>query len=113
MKKVKVAIYCRISPFADELTLTRLCEVQKSVLIEKATASNFEVVDCYADVGYAGDDPQRPDLQRLLQDYVSGKFAIVLVINKDRLIKGNYQKMPKLPFPILSAQPMSKVEYER
>ena len=36
MDKIKVAIYCRISPFADEFTLTYLCGVQKAVLMETA-----------------------------------------------------------------------------
>ena len=36
MDKIKVAIYCRISPFADEFTLTHLCGIQKAALMEKA-----------------------------------------------------------------------------
>ena len=112
MDSIKVAIYCRISPFADEFTLTHLCGVQKAVLMEKAAASNFEVVDCYEDVGYTGDDAQRPALQCLLQDYASGKFSMVLVVNRDRLFKGDFQKMPKIPFPILSTQSSTRAGYE-
>lgn len=112
MDSIKVAIYCRISPFADEFTLTHLCGVQKAVLMEKAAASNFEVVDCYEDVGYTGDDAQRPALQRLLRDYASGKFSMVLVVNRDRLFKGDFQKMPNLPFPILSTRSSSIAEHE-
>lgn len=44
MDKLKVAIYCRIAPFADEFTLTYLCGIQKAALLEKAEASNCEVV---------------------------------------------------------------------
>lgn len=112
MDKIKAAIYCRISPFADEFTLTYLCGVQKAVLMEKAEASNFEVTDCYEDIGYTGDDTQRPELQRMLQDYAGGKFSMVLVVNRDRLFKGDFQKMPKLPFPILSARAKSSTEHE-
>lgn len=108
MDKIKVAIYCRISPFADEFTLTHLCGIQKAALVEKAAASNFEVADCYEDIGYTGDDSQRPALQRLLWDYASGKFAMVLVVNRDRLFKGDFLDAPKLPFPILCAQPNSR-----
>lgn len=112
MDKIKVAIYCRISPFADEFTLTHLCGIQKATLIENAAASNFEVAECYEDIGYTGDDSQRPALQRLLRDYASGKFSMVLVVNRDRLFKGDFQKMPKIPFPILSTQPSTRAGYE-
>lgn len=112
MEKVKAAIYCRISPFADEFTLTYLCGVQKAVLLEKAEASNFEVVGCYADIGYTGDDMKRPNLLRMLQDYKAGKFSIVLVCNRDRLVKGACEEIPVWPFPVLSAGPSSDMERE-
>lgn len=112
MDKIKVAIYCRISPFADEFTLTHLCGVQKAVLIEKAVASNFEVADCYEDIGYTGDDTQRPELQRLFRDYASGKFSMVLVVSRDRLFYDDFQQLSKLPFPILSARVKSGTEHE-
>lgn len=103
MEKIKIAIYCRISPFADEFTLTHLCGVQKAVLMEKAAASNFEVTDCYEDIGYTGDDAQRPALQRLLRDYADGKFSLVFVVNRERLFKGDFLDAPKLSFPILAS----------
>lgn len=112
MEKIKVAIYCRISPFADEFTLTHLCGIQKAVLMEKAVASNFEVADCYEDIGYTGDDTQRPALQRLLRDYASGKFSMVLVVNRDRLFYDGFQQLSTLPFPILSARARSNTEHE-
>ena len=64
MDKIKVAIYCRISPFADEFNLTHLCGVQKAALMEKAAVSNFEVAECYEDISYTGDDTQHSALQR-------------------------------------------------
>ena len=112
MDKIKVAIYCRISPFADEFTLTHLCGIQKATLMEKAAASNFEVAECYEDIGYTGDDSQRPALQRLLRDYASGKFAMVLVVSRDRLFYDGFQQLTKLPFPILSARAKSGTEHE-
>lgn len=112
MDKIKVAIYCRISPFADEFTLTHLCGIQKAALMEKAAASNFEVTDCYEDIGYTGDDSQRPALQRLLRDYASGKFSMVLVVSRDRLFYDGFKQLANLPFPILSAQPSSRDGYE-
>ena len=113
MDKIKVAIYCRISPFADEFTLTHLCGIQKAALMEKAAASNFEVAECYEDIGYTGDDMQRPGLQEMLQDYASGKFSLVLVVNRDRLFKGDLKKIQKMPFPVLSAPPRSSTEQVR
>ena len=112
MDKIKVAIYCRISPFADEFTLTYLCGVQKAVLMEKAVASNFEVAGCYEDIGYTGSDMKRPGLQQMLRDFASGKFSLVLVVNRDRLFKSNHLAVPNLPFPILSTQPSSRAVYE-
>ena len=112
MDKIKVAIYCRISPFADEFTLTHLCGIQKAALMEKAAASNFEVADCYEDIGYTGNDMKRPALLRLLQDYKAGKFSIVLVCNRDRLVKGTCEEIPVWPFPVLSADSRSDLERE-
>lgn len=112
MDKIKAAIYCRISPFADEFTLTYLCGVQKAVLLEKAEASNLEVAGCYEDIGYTGDDMKRPDLLRMLRDYKAGKFSIVLVCNRDRLVKGACEEIPVWPFPVLSAEPTSSMARE-
>ena len=112
MDKIKVAIYCRISPFADEFTLTHLCGIQKAALMEKAAASNFEVAVCYEDIGYTGDDTQRPALQRLLRDYASRKFSMVLVVSRDRLFYDGFQQLANLPFPILSARAKSSKEHE-
>ena len=112
MDKIKVAIYCRISPFADEFTLTHLCGIQKATLMEKAAASNFEVAECYEDIGYTGDDSQRPALQRLLRDYASGKFAMVLVVSRNRLFYDGFQQLSNLPFPILSARAKGSNEHE-
>ena len=108
MHRIKVAIYCRISPFADEFTLTYLCGVQKAVLLEKAAASNFEVAGCYEDIGYTGNDMKRPGLQKMLRDFASAKFSLVLAVNRDRLFKGDFLDAPKLPFPILCAHPNSR-----
>lgn len=102
MKRIKAAIYCRISPFADTFTLTYLCGIQKSVLLEKAAASDFCVVGCYEDIGYPGTDMQRPALKQLLQDYAEGKFSIVMVVNRDRLYKAASENAPRFPFPVLS-----------
>ena len=112
MDKIKVAIYCRISPFADEFTLTYLCGVQKAVLMEKAAASNFEVAGYYEDIGYTGNDMKRPGLQQMLRDFASGKFSLVLVVNRDRLFKSDHLAAQNLPFPILSIQTSSKAVYE-
>lgn len=112
MDKIKVAIYCRISPFADEFTLTHLCGIQKAALMEKATASNFEVAECYEDIGYTGDDTQRPALQRLFRDYTGEQFSMVLVVSRDRLFYDGFQQLSKLPFPILSARAKSCNEHE-
>ena len=108
MDKIKVAIYCRISPFADEFTLTYLCGVQKVVLMEKAAAANFEVTGYYEDIGYTGNDMKRPGLQQMLRDFANGKFSLVLVVNRDRLLKSDHLAAQNLPFPILSTQPNSQ-----
>ena len=112
MNRIKAAIYCRVSPFSNKETLISLCNRQKNTLIEKAVASNFDVTDCYQDIGYSGSDMKRPALQRMLQDYKDGKFSIVLVYNRDRLIKGNPTDIPSWPFPVLSATPNSNFERE-
>lgn len=102
MENIKAAIYCRISPFADIFTLTYLCSIQKSLLMEKATATGFNVTDCYEDIGYSGRDMQRPGLKRLLQDYADGKFSVVLVVNRERLCKEDAVDPPHWPFPVLA-----------
>jgi DNA invertase Pin-like site-specific DNA recombinase len=80
--------------------------------MKKAVASNFDVTSCYQDIGYSGSNMKRPALQRMLQDYKDGKFSIVLVYNRDRLIKGNPIDIPTWPFPVLSATPSSDFERE-
>lgn len=112
MSKIKAAIYCRVTRSSDDDTLVQLCNKQKNILMEKAVASNFDVTDCYQDIGYSGNDMNRPALQRMLQDYKDGKFSIVLVYNRDRLIKGNPIDIPSWPFPVLSATPNSDFERE-
>ena len=104
MDKLKVAIYCRIAPFADEFTLTYLCGIQKAALLEKAEASNCEVVGCYEDIGYIGGDMHRPGLLQMLQDYEEGKFSLVLVVSRDRIYKGHFRDAPNLPFRVVSFQ---------
>ena len=105
MDKIKVAIYCRISPFADEFTLTYLCGVQKAALLEKTAESNFEVAGCYEDIGYTGSDIHRPGLLQMLRDYEAGKFSLVLAVNRDRIYKGDFRDAPNLPFRVLSVRP--------
>lgn len=112
MSRIKAAIYCRVTRSGDDETLVQLCNRQKTILLEKAAASNFDVAGCYQDIGYSGSDMKRPALQRMLQDYKDGKFAIVLVYNRDRLIKGNPLEIPAWPFPVLSATPVSDLEKE-
>ena len=70
------------------------------------------LADCYEDIGYTGDDSQRPALQRLLRDYASGKFAMVLVVGRDRLFYDGFQQLSNLPFPILSARAKGSNEHE-
>ena len=108
MDKIKVAIYCRISPFADEFTLTHLCGIQKATLMEKAAASNFEVAECYEDIGYTCNDMKRPGLQQMLRDFAGGKFSLVLVVHRVRMSKHDHLAAQNLPFPILSTQPNSQ-----
>ena len=105
MNRIKAAIYCRISPFADTFTLSYLCGIQKSVLLDKAEATGFCVTGCYEDIGYSGSNMQRPALKQLLQDYAEGKFSVVLVVNRDRLCKDTTENTPKFPFPVLSVPP--------
>lgn len=112
MSKIKAAIYCRVTHSGDEDSLVQLCNRQKNILMEKAAASNYEVTECYQDIGYSGSDMDRPGLQRMLRDHKDGRFSIVLVYNHDRLLKGNPTEIPNWPFRVLSATPISDSERE-
>lgn len=112
MRRIKAAIYCRVSPYADESTITQYIELQKTILLDKAEATSFNVVEVYEDVGYLGNDMERPGLKRLLHDHQAGKFSVVLVYNRDRLLKGAGIEIPDWPFEVLSATPFSDSEKE-
>lgn len=78
---MKVAIYSRVS------TSTQTTENQVNQLKSVAQARSWTIVGQYTDEGISGSKGRcdRPDLDRMLNDAVRGKFDLIAVWSLDRL----------------------------
>ena len=102
MDKEKTAIYCRIDSCGSEEVAEQAIQIQRFKLEHYTKNKNLHVAGYYEDIGYPGNDLNRPGLQKLLSDYHNGKFKFVLVINVDRLFRGLSRKKEIFPFHIKS-----------
>jgi site-specific DNA recombinase len=87
VKMKRIAIYMRVSTAGQEKEET--IQNQKMELLERVRADGYEVFpDCiYLDEGWSGAILIRPDLDRLRQDAVDGKFQVLYFYDRGRIAR--------------------------
>ena len=105
MESKDVAVYCRVDRGACPEVRRDALEMQRKKLEQYAQLKGLCIVKYYEDNGFSGCDPERPGLLQMIKDYEAGVFTRVLVVNEDRLYRGNRQNWP---FPIISLNPLEK-----
>ena len=78
MKKLTVAIYCRVS------TSDQNCDLQLKELREFSERMHWEIFEEYVDTGWSGTKNSRPALDKLMKDASLHKFSGILVWKLDR-----------------------------
>ena len=110
MREKNVALYCRVgSGGADEMRRNVL-DAQRQNLQEYAREHGLRIVAYYEDNGFPGFDSDRPGLVRLLEDYRTGIFERVLVVNRSRLFRGSRWEEPRWPFEVCSMNQLERLE---
>ena len=105
MESKDVAVYCRVDRGACPEARPDTLEIQRKKLERYAQVKGLCIVKYYEDNGFSGCDSERPGLLQMIKDYEAGVFTRVLVVNEDRLYRGNRQNWP---FPIISLNPLEK-----
>lgn len=91
---MRYAIYMRVA-CGGQLS-DNDCDPQQEMLMNYAEQNGLEVVGKYSDLGFSGNDTNRPGLQAMTADYAAGKFEKVLALDVSRLSR----KRTVFPFPI-------------
>lgn len=108
---MKAAIYCRVDQGGNAETQHDALEAQRVRLEQYALHHNIQIAGYYEGRGYPGPLTERPGLTRLINDCLEEQFDTVLVVNYDRLYRGNRYKPPQLPFQIWAIdQPQRNME---
>ena len=108
---MKAAIYCRVDQGGNAETQCDALEAQRIRLEQYALHHNIQIAGYYEDRGYTGHLTKRPGLTRLINDCLEGQFNTVLIVNHDRLYRGNRYKPPQWPFQIRAInQPQRNIE---
>lgn len=108
---MKAAIYCRVDQGGNAEMQRNALEFQRIRLEEYALQHNIQITGYYEDRGYPGCLTDRPGLTRLINDCLAGRFDTVLVVNYNRLYRGNRCKLPQWPFQIRTInQPQHDME---
>lgn len=109
---MKAAIYCRVDQGGNAETQYDALEAQRIRLEQYALHHNIPIAGYYEDRGYPGQHlTERPGLTRLINDCLEGLFDTVLVVNHDRLYRGNRYKPPQWPVRIWTLdQPRRNME---
>ena len=83
MKKIKVAIYIRVSTKkqVDGYSL----DAQKERLEKLCETNGYVIYKIYADEGKSGKNTKRPAYQEMLEDMRQGKFDKIIVTKLDRI----------------------------
>jgi site-specific DNA recombinase len=91
----RVAVYLRKSRADIEEekkgegeTLTK----HRKALFKFAQQQNLNVIEVYSEVKSAEKLIHRPEMQRLMDDVENSKYDAVLVMDIDRLVRGNMQE---------------------
>lgn len=104
--KTQVAVYCRADSGTNPEIRRAALEMQYWRLKEYARERGFQITAYYEDSGFSALEPDRPGLQKLMADFQDGKFQTLLVVNMDRLSRGQIGNLKSWPFPIESIHPL-------
>lgn len=84
MKKIKVAIYIRVST-KKQVEEGYSLEAQKEKLIKLCETNGYIVYKIYSDEGKSGKNTKRPAYQEMMQDMRDGLFNKIIVTKLDRI----------------------------
>lgn len=101
MKK-RIAIYCRVDRGGDLQMACHTVQLQKEYLTDFASKHGYSIFKIYSDIGYAGHDLTRPEFEEMLHDAKRGAFDAVLVVNENRLYRGEIANIGELPVPVIT-----------
>ena len=101
MKK-RIAIYCRVDRGSDLQMACHTVQLQKGYLTDFASKQGHSIFKIYSDIGYAGHDLTRPEFVEMLNDAKRGAFDAILVVNENRLYRGEIANIGELPIPIIT-----------
>lgn len=98
----RIAIYCRVDKGGDLQMAYHAVQLQKEYLTNFASKHGYSIFKIYSDIGYAGHDLTRPDFTQMLNDAKSGAFDAILVVNENRLYRGEITNIGALPKPVIT-----------
>lgn len=101
MKK-RIAIYCRVDKGSDLQMACHTVQLQKEYLTDFASKHGYSIFKIYSDIGYAGHDLTRPEFVEMLNDAKRGAFNAILVVNENRLYRGEIANIGELPIPVIT-----------
>ena len=101
MKK-RIAIYCRVDKGSDLQMACHTVQLQKEYLTDFASKHGYSIFKIYSDIGYAGHDLTRTEFVEMLNDAKRGAFDAILVVNENRLYRGEIANIGELPIPIIT-----------
>ena len=107
MMGLRAALYCRVDG-GGNAEMRRSVLAAQALRLERCAADRkLRISGLYVDDGCSGCGLNRPGLDRLLKDYASGAFDVVLVVSRSRLYRG---RGPQWPFPICSLRSQEMVK---
>ncbi len=84
MEKEIAAIYCRLSQDDGDLGESGSIQTQKSILTRYCKDNHIAIGEIYSDDGYTGQNFNRPDFKRMMDDIEAGKINVVVVNDLSR-----------------------------
>lgn len=84
MKKIKVAIYIRVST-KKQVEEGYSLDAQKERLEKLCETNGYIIYKIYSDEGKSGKDTNRPGFQEMMQDMRDNKFDKIIVMKLDRI----------------------------
>lgn len=90
LRKMKVAIYCRLSEEDKNKQTTEDSESiqnQKNMLIQYAVGHGWDIFKIYSDDDYTGADRKRPEFTKLIIDAKAHLFDIILCKSQSRFTR--------------------------
>ncbi|WP_353852883.1 recombinase family protein [Dehalobacter restrictus] len=84
MEREIAAIYCRLSQDDGDLGESGSIQTQKSILTRYCKDNHIAIGDIYSDDGYTGQNFNRPDFRRMMDDIDAGKINVVIVNDLSR-----------------------------